>query len=116
MALGPPDPQLVLKVTPPRAPRMLLERPRLASTRLEFADKAVIALQAAAGFGKTSLLAQWRKEALQAAQWGWLTLGGTPATAWWPGSPRPCAWAADARISARLVSVRPAWTAVRSRA
>ena len=77
MALGPPEPQLVLKVTPPRAPRMLLERPRLGSARPEFADKAVIVLQAAAGFGKTSLLAQWRKEALQAgAVVAWLTLDG----------------------------------------
>ena len=77
MALGPPEPQLVLKVTPPRAPRMLLERPRLGSARPEFADKAVIVLQAGAGFGKTSLLAQWRKEALQAgAVVAWLTLDG----------------------------------------
>ena len=77
MALGPPEPQLVLKVTPPRTPRMLLERPRLGSARPEFADKAVIVLQAAAGFGKTSLLAQWRKEALQAgAVVAWLTLDG----------------------------------------
>jgi LuxR family maltose regulon positive regulatory protein len=75
MAVGPPDPQLVLKVTPPRVPRTVLERPRLSSVRPEFADKAVIVLQAAAGSGKTSLLAQWRKEALQAgAVAAWLTL------------------------------------------
>ena len=77
MARGPPEPQLVLKVTPPRTPRMLLERPRLGGARPEFSDKAVIVLQAAAGFGKTSLLAQWRKEALQAgAVVAWLTLDG----------------------------------------
>jgi len=77
MAPGPPEPQLVLKVSPPRTPRMLLERPRLGSARPEFSDKAVIVLQAGAGFGKTSLLAQWRKEALQAgAVVAWLTLDG----------------------------------------
>ncbi len=75
MALGPPDPQLVLKTTPPRIPRTVLERSRLSGTRPEFADKSVIFLQAAGGYGKTSLLAQWRKEALQAgAVVAWLTL------------------------------------------
>jgi LuxR family maltose regulon positive regulatory protein len=73
----PPEPQLALKVTPPRIPRTVLERPRLSSVRPEFADKAVMAVQAAAGFGKTSLLAQWRKEALQeGAVVAWLTLDG----------------------------------------
>ena len=77
MTVGPGDSQLVLKVTPPRVPRTLLERPRLSSLRPEFADKSVIVLQAPAGFGKTSLLAQWRKEALQSgAVVAWLTLDG----------------------------------------
>jgi LuxR family transcriptional regulator, maltose regulon positive regulatory protein len=75
VASGSPDPRLVLKITPPRIPRTVLERPRLSSTRPEFADKAVIVLQAPAGSGKTSLLAQWRKEALQSgAVVAWLTL------------------------------------------
>ena len=47
-------------------PRWLdVERARLSSLRPEFADKSVILLQTATGSGKTSLLAQWRKEALQ---------------------------------------------------
>ena len=75
MAPGPPDPQFVLKTTPPRIPRTVLERSRLCGTRPELADKSVIALQAAGGYGKTSLLAQWRKEALQAGTVvAWLTL------------------------------------------
>ena len=75
MALGSPNPQLVLKTTPPRIPRTVLERPRLSGSRPEFADKSVIVLQAAGGYGKTSLLAQWRKEALQGgAVVAWLTL------------------------------------------
>lgn len=69
------DPRLVLKITPPRVPRSVLERARLSGTRPEFADKAVIALYAGPGLGKTSLLAQWRKEALQAGCIVlWLTL------------------------------------------
>ena len=77
MTVAPENSQFVLKVTPPRVPRTLLERPRLSSLRPEFADKSVVALQAAAGSGKTSLLAQWRKEALQSgALVAWLTLDG----------------------------------------
>jgi LuxR family transcriptional regulator, maltose regulon positive regulatory protein len=77
MTPGRPDPQLVLKTVPPRIARTVLERSRLSSTRPEFADKTVIALQASGGYGKTSLLAQWRKEALQSgAVVAWLTLDG----------------------------------------
>ena len=63
MALGATDPQLVLKTTPPRIPKTVLERTRLGSGLAEFAEKSVITLQAAAGSGKTSLLAQWRTDA-----------------------------------------------------
>ena len=77
MATGPPNAQLVLKTTPPRIPRTTLERSRLSGTRPEFADKSVILVQAAGGYGKSSLLAQWRKEALQAGVVvAWLRLDG----------------------------------------
>ena len=69
------DPQLTLKATPPRLPKTLLARPRLSSGGPALADKSVIAVQAPAGFGKTSLLAQWRREALRnGAMAAWLTL------------------------------------------
>jgi LuxR family maltose regulon positive regulatory protein len=55
---------LLLKVTPARVPRDLLVRPRLASDEANFRDRPVIVVQAAAGFGKTALLAQWRREHL----------------------------------------------------
>ena len=75
LPFGGGDPQLLLKITPPRIPRTVLERGRLSSQRVEFADKSVVAIQATAGSGKTSLLAQWRKEALQTgAVVAWLTL------------------------------------------
>jgi LuxR family transcriptional regulator, maltose regulon positive regulatory protein len=69
------DPRLVLKATPPRVRKSLLMRPRLSSECVELADKAVIAVHAPGGFGKTSLLGQWRREWLQrGAVVAWLTL------------------------------------------
>ena len=62
-AIGTPD-DLLLKVTPPRVPRHLVSRPRLLSSAPDFAERPVIVVQAPAGFGKTSLLAQWRLEHL----------------------------------------------------
>lgn len=64
MSLSDAASELLLKATPPRAPRNLLARPRLAIDDAQFRDRAVIAVQAPAGFGKTSLLAQWRRELL----------------------------------------------------
>src|SRR5512145_2008799 len=55
---------LILKATPPRAPRNLLVRHRIASDDPQFRDRPLIVVQAPAGFGKTSLLAQWRRELL----------------------------------------------------
>ena len=60
---GAPD-DLLLKVTPPRVPRHQLARPRLQSDHERLRDHPVILVQAPAGFGKTSLLAQWRREHL----------------------------------------------------
>ena len=75
MEAGATDPQLVLKATPPRVPKTLLARPRLSISGPEFADKSIIVIQAPSGFGKTSLLAQWRREALRSgAVAAWLTL------------------------------------------
>jgi LuxR family maltose regulon positive regulatory protein len=71
--------ELVLKTTPPRAPRYLLVRPRLGLDDEQFRDRSVILVQAPAGFGKTSLLAQWRHEYL-ARGWAvaWISADGSP--------------------------------------
>jgi len=53
---------LLLKVTPPRVPRNLVPRARLTTQADALRDAAILMVQAPAGFGKTSLLAQWRKE------------------------------------------------------
>jgi len=55
---------LLLRVSPPRVPRHLVARPRLLAADPAFRDVPAILLQAPAGFGKTSLLAQWRLEHL----------------------------------------------------
>lgn len=55
---------LLLRVTPPRVPRHLVSRARLLSSAPALRDYAAFVVQAPAGFGKTSLLAQWRREYL----------------------------------------------------
>lgn len=66
--------ELVLRTTPPRAPRHLLARPRLSLDDAQFRDRPVIVVQAPPGFGKTSLLAQWRREHLaHGAAVAWMT-------------------------------------------
>jgi LuxR family maltose regulon positive regulatory protein len=69
------DPALVLKATPPRVARDLIQRPRLSLERLDVAGAQVIVALAPTGFGKTSQLAQWRREALaRGALAFWLTI------------------------------------------
>ena len=74
--LGNPDSELILKVSPPRAPRHLLVRPRLGSDEAQFRDRSIVLVQAPAGFGKTALLAQWRREQLaRGAAVAWVSAG-----------------------------------------
>lgn len=62
MSLVSTEPGLVLKATPPRLHKSALQRNRLSLSSIGLADKVVLTLQAPAGFGKTQLLAQWRRE------------------------------------------------------
>lgn len=55
---------LLLRVLPPRVPRHLVSRPRLLSSDEGLRRFPAILVQAPPGFGKTSLLAQWRLEHL----------------------------------------------------
>lgn len=57
-------PSLLLKSTPPRAVRSFLERERLQLRRLEAGGAQIAVLLAPTGFGKTSQLNHWRREAL----------------------------------------------------
>lgn len=62
------EPELVLKSTPPRLQKSAELRVRLSLDGLAIGDQLVMLVQAPAGFGKTQLLAQWRRE--------WLLRGG----------------------------------------
>lgn len=71
---GEVDDDLLLKISPPRVPRDLVSRARLLSTETAIRNLPAILVQAPAGFGKTSLLAQWRLEHLaHGAVVAWLT-------------------------------------------
>jgi LuxR family maltose regulon positive regulatory protein len=70
---GPPD-DLLLKVLPPRVPRHQVARARLQADHERLRDHPIVLVQAGAGYGKTSLLAQWRREHLaQGRVVAWLT-------------------------------------------
>jgi len=77
------DPGLLLKITPPKLRKALLVRERLRWSGAADDDIAVILVEAPAGYGKTSLIAQWRLDWLQGgAAVGWLSLdaGDSPVT------------------------------------
>ena len=70
------DPDLVLRSTPPRLPRTALARPRLETIWSTLRDHTAVVFQAPSGFGKTTLLLQWRRRWLeQGGLVAWLTLG-----------------------------------------
>ncbi|MGZ2744871.1 LuxR C-terminal-related transcriptional regulator [Burkholderia stagnalis] len=56
--------ELVLKTTAPRVSAQLVARARLSLAAAGFGDRQVTLVQAPSGYGKTSLLAQWRREYL----------------------------------------------------
>lgn len=71
---APATSDLLLKVTPPRAPRDAIVRAPFPAGRQALADAPVVLVQAPAGFGKTLLLAQWRREHLaRGAAVAWLS-------------------------------------------
>jgi LuxR family maltose regulon positive regulatory protein len=65
----------ILKSTPPRLSPTALERIRLVEAWQRLRSRTAIVLSAAAGFGKTTLMLQWRRRWLQQdAYVGWLLL------------------------------------------
>jgi LuxR family transcriptional regulator, maltose regulon positive regulatory protein len=58
------DAALLLKSTPPRAVQRFLDREHLNLSRLELSGAQVTALLAPVGFGKTTQLAHWQRQAL----------------------------------------------------
>lgn len=66
--------ELTLKATPPRMPRTAIERARLQGYWNDAHDRTAQAVVAPAGFGKTTLLLQWRRRWLEhGARVAWLT-------------------------------------------
>lgn len=68
-------PLITTKLSPPRLAGRLVQRQRLINNLSQAAASALILVEASAGFGKTTLLAQWRKELLsQGRAVAWLSL------------------------------------------
>lgn len=72
----------ILATTPPREQANRLERPQLSLKQERLGGLPAIVLQASAGYGKTSLLTQWRRECLgrgAVALWLSVRSGDSPA-------------------------------------
>jgi LuxR family maltose regulon positive regulatory protein len=70
-----PDARFQLKTVPPRLGRAVQPRPRLEQRWTEISDRTAIVVTAPQGFGKTTLLAQWRRHWLeQGAFVAWASL------------------------------------------
>jgi len=68
------EPELILKTTPPRLLRGVAKRERLHAFWLSARERAAILATAPAGFGKTTVLLQWRRQWLeQGALVAWLS-------------------------------------------
>ena len=59
------DSEITLKITPPRLPRAAVERERLLEFWDDVYERTAIQLVAPAGFGKTTVLLQWRRRWLE---------------------------------------------------
>lgn len=68
--------EFILRVKPPRSHKFDLKREHLTSQSPEIVARSLIVLRAPAGYGKTSLLLQWRKQWISDGIFvAWLTLG-----------------------------------------
>ena len=71
------EPELILKTTVPRRPKTALQRARLSIESQTLTTKMALSVYAPAGYGKTWLLTQWRRELLsRGSVVAWLTLDG----------------------------------------
>jgi LuxR family maltose regulon positive regulatory protein len=69
------QPQFVLKTTPPRLPRAAVLRRALINRWNDLQERTAVLVTAPRGFGKTTLLSQWRRAWLERGAFvAWLTL------------------------------------------
>ena len=69
------QPQFVLKTTPPRLPRTAVLQRALVRRWDDLHERTAILVEAPRGFGKTTLLSQWRRAWLERGAFvAWLTL------------------------------------------
>ncbi|MBS0213246.1 MAG: AAA family ATPase [Proteobacteria bacterium] len=69
-----PEPEFTLKATPPRLPRMVVRRERLIRRWETIRGERLIVVTAPDGYGKTTLLLQWRRTWLEhGALVAWIT-------------------------------------------
>jgi LuxR family maltose regulon positive regulatory protein len=100
--------EFVLKSTPPRLTRSALERERFVTLWDEVRDCTAIAVIATAGFGKTTLLSQWRLHWLgQGAFVAWLTVDAED---------EPARFAQGLLHALRAATGRPGFAALAGRA
>lgn len=73
---------ILLAITPPREALRLLDRPQLGSDSGRLGDRPALIVQAPPGYAKTTILSQWRREALRRGHvvlWLSARSGDTPA-------------------------------------
>ncbi len=96
--------QFVLKGTPPRASRTSLSRQRMTDLWADIHDRPTITVQAPRGFGKTTLLVQWRRL--------WLQQGALVAWVSLDAADDPDQFAAALLYAMRMASGRPAFDTI----
>ncbi|WP_202331383.1 hypothetical protein [Mesorhizobium sp. L-8-3] len=88
-----------MKILPPRVRRDALVRPRLSLGRDGLLAEPSVVVHAPAGFGKTSLLAQWRRELLG--------IGASVAWLWASETDNPTELLHGLILSFRAAALRP---------
>ena len=87
-ALSPPGPETPIesKLHPPGARREWVQRPGLLRELASTVSAKLVLVDAPAGFGKTTLVAQWRSSELEHRRFAWLSLDvgdDDPGRLWW---------------------------------
>ncbi len=80
------DTPIESKLHPPAARKEWLQRPGLLHELAHTVSAKLVLVDAPAGFGKTTLVAQWRSSAIERRRFAWLSLDAgddDPGRLWW---------------------------------